>query len=237
MMQRCKLHDCLKAAALTLQLACSPVGRTDEPRSGSGAVSPAGDVCAPPGTAPSREGFFHEVLFPAVTARTPRFTDYTADSYHINKLDLVQGLPLHARACTVQLKAVLVLGPLGVLWTYHVVALVDDGTKVRVNALVMPHARITGKGWGLISNEKATELLRELENAPLVQPGVPVPPPEDMKSDSSYGMLLAVFDPEGPKYFHAENVEFSTDPGRQRLLDRINALLGATSNSAYAHGQ
>jgi hypothetical protein len=229
----------LGGVPLLLQQGCSSVGDRNQPRPNPVASASAvvGGRCAPLGPEPSRNAFFHEVLFAARTDRTARFDDYTLGSYHVNKLDLVRGLPNHARECGVRLKAVLVLGPSGLLWTYHVVALAQESTQVRVNSLVMPHARITGKGTGLVSPERASELLHQLETAPLVLPGIPAPPPDDMTSDFSYGMLLAVYDPDGPRYFHAGPIDGAEGPGRQALLDRINSLLAATKGSTYEHGQ
>ncbi len=228
-------------AWLTLVHACSPAGHVEKVRPRVGAIGRAPSLvekqaCAGVGSAPSREGFFHEVLFAEPTARTPRFDDYTRDSYHVHKLDLVRGLPIQAAACGVQLRAALVVGPMGPLWTYHVAALLQDGTNVRVNSLVMPHARITGKGTGLISNQDASVLLQQIENAPLVRPGLPTPPPEDGNSDFSYRVLLAVYDTGLAEYFHADFNEFSPDPGIQPLMDGLNALLATTKTQTYQHG-
>ncbi len=194
---------------------------------------PTGRQCARDGIFPSREGFFQEVLFAEPTARTPRFDDYTAGSYHVNKLDLVRGLPDEAKACGLRLKAALVIGPVGVLWTYHVAALIAEGQKVRVNALVMPHARITGKGTGLVSVREASAILRQIKAAPLVQPGLPTQAPDGLKGDFSYRVLLAMYDTEPPEYFYAEFNEFSDDPRVEALLDRLNELLAATKTKTY----
>ena len=39
-----------------------------------------------------RAGFVQELVFAYATPRTGRFDDYTRGSYHVNKLDLVQGI-------------------------------------------------------------------------------------------------------------------------------------------------
>jgi hypothetical protein len=54
------------------------------------------------------------------------------------------------------LRAVVVVGPLGgdPLWTSWVWVFIQEGEKIRVNGLVMPHARITGKSTCLITAEQ-----------------------------------------------------------------------------------
>ena len=237
-LHRCVFRVCLVAPWLISLQACSSAERTEKPS--SSVVPPARAVlpldserCAPRGAVPSREGFFHEVLFAAATARTPRFDDYTANSYHVRKLDVIRGLPAQANACGVRLRAVLVLGPEGILWTYHVAALVQDGANIRVNALVMPHARITGKGTGVVSTQQALGLLEQIEKAPRVHPGLPTPISDDAEGDFSYQLLLARYDTEQPAYFHGEFNEFSDDPGLQSLKHRVDALLGTAKTKTY----
>jgi len=68
----------------------------------------------------------------------------------------VRGLQAEATACGVRLRAALIVGPVGPLWTFHVAWLVQEPEGVRVNSLVMPHARITGKATGLIGSVEAS---------------------------------------------------------------------------------
>ncbi len=82
----------------------------------------------------------------AVDARTHLYDDYAEGSYHANKLDLARGLPAEGERCGVRMRGLLLFGPVGPLWTFHIIAFIDEGDQVRVNSLVMPHARITGKG-------------------------------------------------------------------------------------------
>jgi hypothetical protein len=188
--------------------------------------------CAHGESRPSREGFFDEVLFAAASRRTPRFDDYTAGSYHVDKLDLVQGLPVRAALCGVRLRAALVVGPLGPLWAYYVAVLVDEGATVRINTLVMPHARITGKGTGVVSPEEAALFLRTIQNASLVHPGIPATAADEF----SYRLLLALYDQGKPTYFSAAFWEFGGGPGVEPLLNRVNAMLNATTTQTYRHG-
>jgi len=192
--------------------------------------------CARAEPLPSREGFFNEVLFPEPSARTPLFNEYRADSYHVTKLDLVQGLPEQARLCGVRLKAILVVGPLGPLWTYQVAALVEDGSGIRVNALVMPHARITGKGTGVLSMKDAALMVRGIQHAALVRAGAPAKEPRDLDADFTYRLLLATYDHGRPEYFHAVFDESSANSDVPPLLERVNALLAAAQTRTYKHG-
>ena len=188
--------------------------------------------CGTGGQAPSRDGFFNEVLFAEASSRTPRFDDYTPGSYHVNKWDLAQGLPQQARLCGVNLKAMLVVGPVGVLWTYHVAALIAEDSNVRVNALVMPHARVTGKGTGLLSPDEAASLLHAIRTATPIRPGVPSEN-ETIEAEFSYRLLLAIYGDGDPEYFYADIDDDAEDPDTRTLLDRVNNLLATASTTTY----
>lgn len=162
--------------------------------------------------------------------------DYTGGSYHINKLDLAEGLPEQARLCGARVKALVVVGPIGALWSFNVAALLHEGTGYRINALVMPHARITGKGTGFVSANEADAMLDELARASLVHPGLPTPEPRDMRSDFSYRVLLAIYDAGRPRFFHADFEELSEQPAREELFLRLNALLATAKTNTYKHG-
>ncbi len=189
--------------------------------------------CAPGDSVPSRAGFFHEALFPEGTTRTPRFDDYTAGSYHVNKLDLVEGLPAQATLCGVRLKALLVVGPVGLLWQYNVATVIEEGAQLRVNALAMPHARITGKATGTLAREDAAALLESVQRAALMRPGAPIAARDDVAADFAYSVLLAIYDRGTPEYFHAAFNEFADDPDVQQIKDRITALLRTAKAETY----
>jgi hypothetical protein len=142
---------------------------------------------------PSRDGFFREVLFAQATSRTPRFDDYTEGSYHVNKLDLATGLPPLAERCGIQLRALLVVGPVGPLWTYHVFAFTRDSSEVVVTALVMPHARITGKAFRRLSAAEATTFLALLDSLSFIKPGQ-LSDVDDLEGDFRYDLIAAVYD-------------------------------------------
>jgi hypothetical protein len=180
---------------------------------------------------PSREGFFREVLFAMPTSRTPRYDVYTVGSYHIDKLDLANGLPDAACKCGTPLDSVLVLGPRGLLWTYHVVAVLHDKTLLRVNSLVMPHARITSKATGLVRPNELGHLYAELLNTRLLQVGLPIKPSSmsagDLHFEFTYDLLFIRFAGDASVFRHGSlGRAAEEDRGEvERLYDAINRVL------------
>ncbi len=132
-----------------------------------------------------------------------------------------------------KLKALIVVGPIGPLWGYSVAVVLEDGEGVRVNSLAMPHARVTGKGTGLVSDADATRLLEDIERASLVRRGVPATAERD---DFSYGMVLAQFGEGKPQYFYAAFDPMTASPHTSQLVDRVNALLSKTE-ATYRQGR
>jgi hypothetical protein len=153
---------------------------------------------------PTREAFLGEVLDAKPTPATPEFNDYSPSSYHVRKEDLLKGLIDEAKNRKLTLRAVLIAGPMpdDPLWTYHVAAFIQEGDKVRVNSLVMPHARITGKFTGRVTSERLKKWLDEV-----LETGLPrkEPPPQARNDkakdgpldDFGYHLLLAAWDAEG----------------------------------------
>jgi hypothetical protein len=123
------------------------------------------------------------------------------------------------------------------LWSYHVASLIDEGNQVRINTLVMPHARITGKGTGIVAPGTASQLLDDIVGSPLVLPGIPASAAaaDDGEAEFSYSLLVAKFDGPRAEFFHATLNEASPGHDDNELLDRINRLLGKT-NKTYRHG-
>jgi hypothetical protein len=67
------------------------------------------------------------------------------------------------------LRALLILGPAGFLWTYWVWTFVDEGDAVRVTIITLPHGRITGKATALISRSAVDRLAERLASAGVEQ--------------------------------------------------------------------
>jgi hypothetical protein len=152
---------------------------------------------------PTREAFLGEVLDAKPTPATPKFVDVPG-SYHVQKEDLLAGLTGEAKKRKIALRAVLIAGPMPFdpLWTYYVTVFIREGEQVRVNNLVMPHARVTGKATGLIAADRYERWV-----AGLLDTGVPrKEPPLEARGEKgksgplnefAYDLLLAVWDTDG----------------------------------------
>src|SRR5687768_12812010 len=159
---------------------------------------------------PSRAGFLHELLLARPSRRTRRFDAYTRGSYHVDKWEVAHGLPEQAALCAVRLRAVLVIGRHVPISTAYVVAVMDEGSQLRVNTLVMSNARVMWKGTQLASTGQVSVLLSAIRNAPFVLPGVPFQ--NGIVDDYSYGLLLATYGDGAAEYSHATFDEPIADP-------------------------
>ena len=199
-------------------------------------TDPAPSVCVAGPLAdtlsPTRDGFFREVLFAEPTARTPRYDDYTPGSYHVDKLDVLAGIPSAADACGLDLEGLLMIGPVGPLWAYHVIAFVRDADSVRMSRLVMPHARITGKARAGLSRERLTQFYDSLQRSPLLRDGLPTAPggseAERTDREWSYDVLLVRFGPGKPRYWHA-SVRGADEATWHEFFAPIDRLLQLTT--------
>ena len=122
---------------------------------------------------PSRDNFFLEVLYAKATSVTPLYDDYTEGSYHVDKVDVLKGLPQMALKEGLRLRGLIVVGPVGPLWAYYVVAFLDEGEMIRVNSLTMPHARITYKSTGKMTLRRYEELLEGLSKSGVLATELP----------------------------------------------------------------
>ena len=180
--------------------------------------------------ATSRAGFLDEVLDPRATHRTPRFDAYHDDSYSVEKADVAAGLVEVSRACGLPLRGVVILGPVGPLWAYYVLAFLQESpTAIRVNNLVMPHARVTDKSTGTITVAGFDSVFRALTENPLVEPR---PRPRAARPDTTalgreFGYDLLVLAVVGDSTTEGSAVlEQNLDTAAaERALDPINAIL------------
>lgn len=106
----------------------------------------------------SIRGFIQEVLYGTGSGRTPLFHDSSA-SYHVQPRALLERLPVEAAIHGLHLSAAVVLGPYGGLWAYEVFAFLEEASCIRVNRVVMPHARITYKGTACLPKPEVAEWL------------------------------------------------------------------------------
>ena len=125
-----------------------------------------------------------------------------------------------------------VVGPLGPLWTYHIISLQAEGTAARVNWLVMPHARITRKGTAIFGSLDAKGWLRDVIAAGELEAGLPRNQPPGLPpaiKEIPFEILIALWGEGDPSYWHGwiENGWFDIDgDATDQMLDVINDLLG-----------
>ena len=108
------------------------------------------------------DSFAEEALFGHGTARTHAFDDYTDGSYHVDPRELAEKLPGVAARYGRDQDAVVVIGPYGPLWTFDVITVLREPGCLRVNLVVMPHARITIKRSGCAPQDAVTRSLEKL---------------------------------------------------------------------------
>ena len=151
-------------------LVCLGAGCQTKP-SGAPAYSPEG-----PAWDLSQTGFIEELAFAQATARTPHFNDYTRDSYHVHKGDLIEGVAAFRSARNIPVLAVLAMGPIGDQRQYHLVAVLEvpeDPALVRVNEVVVRQARITAKFTATRRRKDIDPLLDETGASDLLRSGYP----------------------------------------------------------------
>lgn len=179
---------------------------------------------------PSRIGFFEEVLFSEWTKRSRMFNDYNdPPSYHVDPMDVLKGLPKVAQAKGLKLKGLVVYGPAGPLWTYFVIAFIEEGDDIRVNEVVFPHARLTGKFTGHIKREQFRHLMQLLSAAPGLKEGGMRSPTaasdvEALSAGSQDDFLAAEWDGPEARLRHG-NLSRAHEEGK-RILEELNSLLG-----------
>jgi sugar lactone lactonase YvrE len=174
---------------------------------------------------PSRDAFLRELLDPEYTLVTRRFDDYTSGSYHVDKIDLYNGLRAAANRSGKRLRGVLIVGPSGVLWSYGVTAFFDEGDRVRANHLVMPHARITWKGTALLTRQQYADAIASLTSA--AQFSKEVPPAKDKTlpyPEWAHSVLLADLSAGRPVVRYSGVDLFTSNPEREQFIDALNTL-------------
>jgi hypothetical protein len=168
-------------------------------------------------TQPTRQGFFEEVLFAEATARTWRFHDYNnPPSYHVDKMDVYRQLPQAAQAKGLRLLGLVIVGPSGPLWTYWVFVFVKEDQQVRVNQIVMPHARITWKGTGVVTMAQVRAFMGHVGKATFLRRGT---------FSDEWASDVVVADWSGPeaRLFHGKLLA-ADEAARKSFLDSLEEL-------------
>jgi len=165
---------------------------------------------------PTRGDFFNEMLACGGTSQTSKFHGYHEAGFSVQPLEVLERFPKFAQASGARPRALLVTGPHGPLWTYHVLTFFSEGEGVRCNSLVMPHARITGKSSGVFTHANVSQFLREVQASPLLSSGDP---------DVPFDFLVADFTTDPPAVRFG-NISAAADSTLvEGLLDVLNRYL------------
>lgn len=184
----------------------------------------------------SRTSFMREVLFAAPTPRTPMFADFPG-SYHLDKRDLAAGIQAEATRCGVRLRALVIVGPVGPLWTYHAVAFVEAGDTVTLSTLVMPHARITGKAEARIARAALDTFALALTTSPALRRGLPTSADSlstAADGDFAFDFLFTQYEPGGPVHWHGVLFRRGGDgpsADARAVLEALNGMLKRTKGT------
>src|SRR6266436_2317738 len=174
----------------------------------------------------SRDNFFREVLYAKATSVTPLYNDYTVGSYHANKIGVLKGLPEVAKKEGLELRGLIVVGPVGPLWAYHIVAFIEEGNVIRVNSVTMPHARITYKSTGTISPKLYDDFLVGLLQTKIFV----TEPPKDMCDicpyfEYHYQVLVSDWSNSPPSVYYG-SVDKPTARGEvDSFVKQLNSVL------------
>jgi hypothetical protein len=175
----------------------------------------------------SIRGFAQEVLYGTGTGRTSLFNDYKQGSYHVQPKELLERLPSEARSHKLQLHAAVVIGPVGPLWAYDVIAFLQEASCTRVNRVVVPHARITFKATACLPDAEAAEWLSRFRKEITPEAG-----PSSTDPDSC--VTVAEYTGRSPALAHARfscsrnDASSATD-----LLDSLRQELGKRLVATY----
>ncbi len=179
---------------------------------------------------PTRNDLIREVLDAKPSPLTPTFHD-DARSYHVIKEDLAKGLFEEAEKRKLDLRGVLIAGPMSLdpLRTYTVVAFIREGDQVRANVLVFPHARITYKSTGLVTVERYGKWVAEMEGTGVLEPKLPASArgaKDEAKRDRMFTRFFATSGPGGKdrRSYYADPQELE-EGKRGRFQEVLNGIL------------
>lgn len=179
---------------------------------------------------PTRADFIREVFDSRPTSVTPKFHD-APKGYHIVKENLVKGLIEEAKKRKIDLRSIVIAGPMPLdpLWTYHIVVFIREKDRIRINSLVFPHARITYKSTGLVTTERYEKWVNDLVESGVLEPKLPEvakAEKDETKRDMTFTLLVATIGPDGKEphtsYANPQNLE---DEKQEQFQDALNGIL------------
>jgi hypothetical protein len=193
--------------------------------------------CKAQGSEADSAAFINEVLDAKPTRITPLFDSYHAGSYFVMKQDLLDGIVLLAKRRGLRLRCVSIIGPIGILWAYYVTVVFEEAPgRLSVNSLAFPHARITSKRTGTLTERQFSALIAALRRSGVLRTKKPPPQPDfagGPKSavEYSYEALLALW--------RRDNERPSVQYGKLSVLrpDSVTADRNRTEAYVTAHDQ
>jgi hypothetical protein len=166
----------------------------------------------------SREGFIQELIYAFATPRTAQFHDCIAGCYHVDKIDLLNGIKERRIRSNQDLIGAVIMGPFGPIWAYSVVVFLKENEGIRMNYLLFPHARITLKSTKLLNKAEFENFWGKLQKSPILQEGMPtlesVDPGKhpELSLEWRYEILIADWVDSNDRVFHtAGNFIFEED--------------------------
>jgi hypothetical protein len=176
----------------------------------------------------SREGFIQEAVFPEGSPRTPYFDDYTEGSYHVDKIDMVNGIR-EMRKKKPEIIAAFIGGPWGMLWNYDfLVFMKTQSGEVKVGRLVFPHARIVYKSTTTIPRSEFNALSKSISSAKCVAPGYPTidslkhGKEKNLPLEWQYDFLFAVWGLDNELLFHATDRTYPSSECVREVTDVLS---------------
>jgi hypothetical protein len=200
-----------------------------------GCASSREQICVPQ---LGRTGFLQELLFPQGTVRTPLFDDYTEGSYHVDKLDLLEGV--RALRPREPVQGLVVFGPAGPIWSYYVFLFVSENDQVRLNAIEFSHARITEKSTRRLSPGEYREALARLTARQCVTAGGPSflsvrgQRISDLSLDWHYILLVADWSDGSERLWHCRGSQRTLSSSELEVLSSGLDDLLAESTTTYS---
>jgi hypothetical protein len=178
----------------------------------------------------SREGFIQELVFAQATPRTPLFDDYTEGSYHVDKLDLLEGIRLRREKEDINVVALIVYGPGLMLWEYNIFTFIEKDDHIQINRLSFPHARITFKSTKSIARDEFAKHWDSLTAAPFLRPGLPTQESvrivnEKLPLEWNHDLLLATWKGEKEKVWHSTDSQMDRNVLLQEERDKFYLII------------
>ncbi|HAH52114.1 MAG TPA: hypothetical protein DCL80_13020 [Balneola sp.] len=121
-------------------------------------------------------GFANELLNGWGTFNTKEFNDYVPHSYHLNKIELAKHIEKISADSSSAFKGLIILGPMSFLWEYRTIYIQEhytDSSKMIVNFLQFPHARITYKATNSVDISQVDSLITSIKNTQFIYSGLP----------------------------------------------------------------